>query len=94
MAQKLFDQVAVNSNSGSWIKPDMDLLTVYVWGTFNGATVKVQFSPDGTEWFDDPIGELVFTQKLIRTQKVSVGTHIRAVISDAGGSTNLSAWVL
>jgi len=94
MAQKLFDQVAVNADSGSWIKPDTGILTVFAWGTFDGATIKIQFSPDGVEWFDDPTGELIFTNKILRTQYVSVGVHIRAVLSNVGGSTNASLWLL
>lgn len=93
MAQKLFTNISVDSNSGVWIKPDIDLFTVFVWGTFGGSTVTIQFSPDGDEWFSDPIGELIFTEKTIRTQYVSVGIHVRAVISDAGASTNLNVWV-
>jgi len=94
MAQKLFQGVAINATSGSWVKPDMDLLTVFAWGVFNGAQVKIEFSPDGEEWFEDPIGELTFDAKAIRTQRVSVGVHIRAVITSAGASTNLNLWVL
>ena len=92
MAQKLFTDVSINSNSGSFVKPDIDLMTVFAWGTFDGATVKIQFSPDGEEWFDDPIGELNFTSKALRTQRVTAGVHIRATISNAGGSNNLSVW--
>lgn len=28
------------------------LLTLFVWGTFDGTTVTLQISPDGSEWFD------------------------------------------
>jgi len=94
MAQRLFDNVAINATSGSWVKPDTDLLSVFVWGVFDSAVAKIQFSPDGVEWFDDPTFELQFTTKGIKTQAVSVGVHIRAVISNAGSATNLSVWIL
>jgi len=28
------------------------LFTLFVWGTFNSATVTMQISPDSTNWFD------------------------------------------
>lgn len=93
MAQAFMTNIAVNHETGSWIKPDTGIMTVFVWGTFGGATIKIQFSPDGEKWFDDPIGELNFTQETIRTQQVSVGIHIRAVLSNAGASTNLNCMV-
>ncbi len=94
MAQRLFDNVAIDAASGSWIKPDMAVMSVFVWGVFDGAVVKIQFSPDGETWFDDPTFELQFTAKAIKTQDVSVGVHIRATISSAGASTNLTVWIL
>lgn len=27
-------------------------VAVYIWGTWGGATAKVQISPDGENWFD------------------------------------------
>lgn len=31
---------------------DSSFFTLFVWGTFGGSTVKLQISPDGTNWFD------------------------------------------
>lgn len=28
------------------------IITIYVWGTFGGTSVKAQVSPNGTDWFD------------------------------------------
>lgn len=93
MATKLFQNVGVNSVSGPWIKPDTDLFTVFAWGNFGGAKIRIQFSPDGIEWFDDPTDELWFYEKSIRTQRVSVGIHVRAAITDVNVSTNVSLWI-
>ena len=94
MAQRLFSNAQTNITSGSFIKQDIDLMSVFAWGVFDGASISLQFSPDGVEWFDDPTAELVFTEKTIRTQRVTVGAHVRAVITGAGASTNVTLMVL
>lgn len=84
----------MNSASGEAQLADAQVRTAFVWGTFNGATVTLQFSPDGGDtWFDDISGELTFTGKALHTFNASAGLWLRAVITGAGASTNLSCWV-
>lgn len=61
---------------------------VSAWGTWNGATVQISFTPDGTTFIDtsgatftaDGTAEVVFP-----------AGQLKATISSAGGSTSLSA---
>jgi hypothetical protein len=94
MAQRLFTNVAIESTSGSFIKPDLAQMTAFAWGTFDGARIRLQFSPDGLTWFDDPTQEVVFTERTLRRVNVSVGVHVRAVLDRVGGSTNINFWVI
>jgi len=62
--------------------------SIFIFGTFDGCTVTLQDSMDGTEWFDLPSG--AFTVK----SRVNLQTHakqLRAVVSSAGASTSVSA---
>lgn len=59
-----------------------------VWGTFNGATVTISFSPDGTTYIDSP--SAVFTAADSPIVDYPAGT-LKATISSAGGSTSLNA---
>ena len=60
------------------------LQTVFVWGDFDGASVSLQGSPDGAEWF-----ELAgFTAKEVLGIGLNV-RYLRAQVSEAGASTNL-----
>lgn len=59
-----------------------------VWGTWNGATVKLQMSPDGTTWIDVDSTTLTANGGLpVETPTV----QYRLFMSGAGGSTSLSA---
>ncbi len=64
------------------------LKTVFCWGTFDSATVKVQLSPDGLEWFD--FSDLTFTAKAAMNFKTQIGVQYRANLSSAGGSTSVN----
>ncbi len=64
------------------------LQTVFCWGTFDSATVKVQLSPDGSEWFD--LDDLTFTAKSVMNFKTQAGVQYRATLSSAGGSTSVN----
>lgn len=33
-------------------RPDRFSYTIFIWGTWDSATAKLQASPDGTQWFD------------------------------------------
>lgn len=74
---------------------------VFVWGTFDGATVKLQFaldSGDGTpqdgEWFDDPDSELSFTSKRVKPFRMERDTLYRFDVSGVGASTDVSGHVV
>ncbi|MCP4992864.1 MAG: hypothetical protein GY934_03615 [Gammaproteobacteria bacterium] len=64
------------------------LKTVFCWGTFDSATVKVQLSPDGSEWFD--LDDLTFTAKGVVNFMTQIGVQYRANLSSAGGSTSVN----
>lgn len=65
--------------------------TVYVWGTFDSATVDIQVSPDGSEWFPTTGGQ--FTEKGAKTIELTAH-QFRLVVASAGGSTSINAAVL
>lgn len=64
--------------------------TFSAWGTWNGATVSLEWSPDGgTTWI--AVGSAsTFTENGLAKFSLGVG-HIRATLSNAGGTTSLSA---
>jgi len=67
--------------------------TLYVWGTWDGATVTLQASPDnGTTWID--LEDATFTQNTVTNITLHTMNQIRASISGAGGSTSLNAKIL
>jgi hypothetical protein len=82
---RIFDGETTNTTSAAM--PGQATRTVYCWGTFGGATVKVQISPDREEWFDVP--ELTFTEKGAVNASFQ-GSSLRGVISGGtGASINL-----
>jgi len=62
--------------------------TLFAYGTFDGATVTFEESPDGTTWFTIASGALTSkgTVKL-----ATVMGYLRATISNDGATTSLSA---
>jgi hypothetical protein len=64
------------------------LQTVFCFGTFNGATITLQGSPDGAEWFD----LVSFTTKQVMGIGLSV-RFLRATITGAGASTSVTLLV-
>lgn len=66
-----------------------------VWGTFDGATVKLQMTPDeGTTWIDvRDLGGVVISLTTNRVVPLSVSYNekLRANISGAGASTDLTS---
>jgi hypothetical protein len=76
----------VTSNSTSQAQENYSYLqTVYCFGTFGGANVNLQGSPDGVEWFD----LINFTNKEV----VGIGLSVRffrAVVTGATATTNLT----
>lgn len=65
--------------------------TVYVWGTFDGANVQLQVSPDGVEWFT-PLNA-TFSAKAVTNINVSA-YYVRGIVSNAGASTSVNLVVL
>lgn len=85
---KLFSDASSNHSSDS-INWSGGTGTFWVWGTFDGATIKLEASPDGSNWFD--VGTAAtLTQKGVAA--FALGTcKLRATLVDAGASTSLSA---
>lgn len=96
--QKLLDAVTENIEGeaiGGASLSRFPTKTVFVWGTFDGATVTIEISPDGVEWFDAPNSDgdpLEFTAKGVENIDVQCA-YIRAVVTNAGASTEVSAAV-
>lgn len=64
------------------------LQTVYCYGTFAGAMVILQGSPNGTEWFD----LVSFSEKEVVGIGLSV-RFLRGVVANATISTNITLLV-
>jgi len=63
--------------------------TFWAWGTFGGATVALEASPDGTTWI--PVGTAVaFAQNGIGAFSLSP-CKLRATVSSASGTTSVNA---
>lgn len=63
--------------------------TFWAWGTFDGASVALEASPDGTSWIS--VGSAVrFTQDGVGAFALSP-CKLRATVSGAGAATNISA---
>jgi len=77
---RLFDGETTNTTSAALTGAGVQR-TVYVWGTFGGATVKVQVSPDQVEWFD--VDALTFASKA--AINTSFQGAMRAVIEGGTG---------
>jgi hypothetical protein len=61
------------------------LHSLFCYGVFDGAVVRVQGSPDGTEWFDIAS----FMAKSTLTLYLSL-THLRAIVCGVGKQTCVS----
>lgn len=64
--------------------------TVYVYGTFDGCTVKLQASLDNSTWID--ITSASYTAATIANITINTN-YIRAVVSNDGASTSVSAHI-
>lgn len=59
------------------------IYTCYIYGTFNGASVTLEVSPDGVEWFDVPGAEAI-------TSKLAINLEFNAAFircTVAGGTS-------
>src|SRR5689334_21372188 len=86
MAYTLFSAQTTNATSSVQTLPTPDVrnqrlpLTVYAFGTFGGGTVKLQASPDGTNWIDVPSVSFTAAGMI----NVDLGAYqVRAVLSGA-----------
>jgi len=69
-------------------KRSSSLYTVYLSGTFDGATAKLQSTPDdGTTWHDIP--DATATAATVINVEIRT-TGLRAVVSGGGGSTSIT----
>ncbi len=63
--------------------------TFWAWGTFGGASVSLEASPDGTIWI--PVGSAVsFAQNGVGAFALSP-CKLRATVTGASGATNINA---
>nr|RAW03670.1 hypothetical protein DBT41_11730 [Aerococcus urinae] len=87
---QLFDSKTANGSSAviDWAGHD-GLFSV--WGTWDGATVALQYSPNGTSWIDVGSPSTLTADGVV---KFSIkGGKIRATLRNAGAQTSLSAQV-
>lgn len=70
---------------------------IQAWGTWNGASMTFEFTPDGTNYVKvkDALGNTV-TVTADRAFPIDVvyNETIRAVLASSGGSTNVSAKII
>lgn len=81
---RLFSAEATNTSSGA-MRAHRERHTVFAWGTWGGATAKIQFSPDGVQWFDG--ASLSFTANGYATFEVARDTRIRGNIAGGTGAS-------
>ena len=79
------DSVAINISGGARRNGTG---SIAVWGTFDGATVQIEVSPDNSEWI--AVTDGAFTAEGTKVME-SYLPYVRAVVSSAGGSTSVSA---
>ena len=71
---------------------ERQIFTVGAQGTWDGATLKLEFSFDGgTVWHED--SNLTFTANGSSVSELSRNTLIRATLSSAGASTSVSMYI-
>jgi hypothetical protein len=90
----LFEAQTTNANGGA---KSYNFSTSYAqvsaYGTFDGASVQIQFSPDGgTTWVNIP-GVILTATTPVRSFAESNNNPIRAVTSGGGGSMSLTVKV-
>ena len=88
---------AGNGNGPTVLRPQpagpegQQFFTLFVWGTFDGATVTLEVSPGGdAPWFDSGV-------EITAAQAINVefkARKLRAVVSGGGGSVSISAAVV
>lgn len=87
MATYLFSARTSNGNSSSVSHPGGPVLLI-ARGTFDGATVKIQVSDDGTNWVD--LQYAAFTAAIATLMELPINTLIRANVASAGAGTSIT----
>ena len=62
-------------------------ITVVCDGTFDGATVKLQFSKDGSVWVDDT--DFQWTSAGALNMDIAPNVQVKGNVASAGGSTSI-----
>lgn len=71
--------------------PNQEVMrTVYALGTFDGASIALESSPNGTTWAPLPIEDGAFTEPGVWNVTLHAPVWLRAVVSDAGASTSVT----
>lgn len=67
--------VAAGNGAGSAVQmpryahiDESHLRTLFVWGTFGGANVALQISPDNTNWFNVPNADTITAQTTLNVE--------------------------
>jgi len=84
MSYRVFNGETTNTTSPT-VRSFKSRHTIFCWGTFGSATVKVQLSAEGTEWFDE--AAITFTAKGYASIELATDTKMRAVISGGTGAS-------
>jgi len=86
---KLLDNATANGSGFELVSPLKEESTLLLSGVWNGATVALELSIDGTDWVTPTDG--TFTADTASTLLLGQGLHVRMTVSAAGASTDLSA---
>ena len=86
---QLLTAVAANgSGTAQAIKGNtmFEFNTAFAWGTWDGATVILEVSPDeGTTWI--AVTDLTFTENSMINVNLAVGIEVRGTVSGVGTSS-------
>ena len=80
---QLFKNATANGQSGT-VKTYRERHTVFAWGTWGGATAKLQISPNGIDWFD--LTGASFTANGSATFEIATDVYLRADIAGGTGA--------
>jgi hypothetical protein len=90
MTTQIFTARTTDGSSASF-ESNGRVVTVVVNGTFDGATVTIEVSPNlGTTWIPTTV---TFTSAGVQNFVSGVGFSHRATVSSAGASTSLNTWI-
>ena len=70
---------------------DAQIRTIFCWGTFGEATVRLEYGPSAEgPWFVDETDESTFVENDMRTIQFGASLFMRAVIDGATTGTNVT----